>query len=130
MDESDSVLEQREAREDAADDPQEEPAPEPNGEVASGDVAVGEAATTEGGNEIIVYSYESVPPTDMWQPEPGSELIGFDIQGGCASPYADPDSEVGYNSYDFQLQMPDDTRIIKVVWVKGSAFNYAYELFV
>ena len=129
MDESDSVLEQREAREDVADDPQEEPTPEPNGEVASGDVAVGEAATTEGGNEIIVYSYESVPPTDMWQAEPGSELIDFDIQG-CASPDADPDFEVGYNSYDFQLQMPDDTRITKVVWAKENAFNYAYELFV
>jgi hypothetical protein len=60
-------------------------------------VAVGEADTTEGGNEIIVHSYESVPPTDMWQPEPGFEFIGFDIQG-CASPDADPDSEVGYNS--------------------------------
>jgi hypothetical protein len=129
MDESDSVLEQREAREEAADDPQEEPAPEPNGEAASGDVAVGEAATTEGGNEIIVYSYVSVPPTDMWQPEPGSELIGFNFQG-CASPDADPDSVVSYNSYDFQLQMPDGTRITKVVWAKEFAFNYAYELFV
>ncbi len=81
---------------------------------------VGETASTDVGNEITVHSYEYVPPTDIWQPEPGFEFAATDIEG-CASPNLE--GSAGFNPYDFGLQMPDNTRLDPDIGVKEPTLN-------
>ena len=84
------------------------------------ELTVGDTAVTAAGNEITVYSYESVPPTDVWQPEPGSEFAVIDVEG-CADPHSE--AAAGLNPFDFGLQMPDNTRLQPDVGVKEPPLN-------
>jgi hypothetical protein len=71
----DSVLEQRESKEDAAGTPQEEPTPEPNGEVAPGDLAVGEAAEVGGVRVTLLEAFRTpADPTDRDYDLPSDEF--------------------------------------------------------
>lgn len=81
---------------------------------------MGETASTDVGNDITVHSYEYVPPTDIWQPEPGFEYNAADIEA-CASP--DLKGSADFNPFDFGLQMPDNTRLQPHVGVKEPALN-------
>lgn len=87
---------------------------------ANSSLVVGETASTDAGNEITVHSYEYVPPTDVWQPEPGFEYAAADIEG-CASPSLE--GSAGFNPYDFGLQMPDNTRLQPDIAVKEPALH-------
>lgn len=82
---------------------------------------MGETAATSAGNEITVRSYEYVPPTDIWQPEPGFEYAAADIEA-CASP--DLEGSVDLNPAAFNLQMPDNTRVETDVGVKEPSLDF------
>ncbi len=105
----------------------EDDAPEPSSEAGASEAAepdtgfvVGETASTDAGNEITVHSYEYVPPTDIWQPDPGFEYAAADIEG-CASPNLE--GSAGFNPFDFGLQMPDNTRLQPDIGVKEPTLN-------
>lgn len=87
---------------------------------SSPDLVVGDTALTESGNQITVHSFEDVPPTDVWQPEPGFEFVAADVEG-CANVNAE--SAASLNPYDFQLQMPDNTRLDSDVGVREPPLN-------
>lgn len=87
---------------------------------ASPDLLVGDTAVTAAGNEITVHSYEYVPPSDIWQPEPGFRFAAIDVEG-CAAP--DLEGSAGLNPFDFSLQMPDNTRLETDIGVKEPTLN-------
>ncbi len=78
------------------------------------DLVVGDTATTtEDGNTLTVFSYESpLPPTNSSEPGPDSEFSAIEVEG-CASSSSGRDlMHVG--SPAFVLQMPDGDRILPV----------------
>ena len=106
----------------------ENDAPEPTNEASAPEAAgagsslvVGETASTDAGNEITVRSYEYVPPTDIWQPEPGFEYNAADVEA-CASPSTE--GSVDLNPAAFNLQMPDNTRLETDVGVKEPSLDF------
>lgn len=68
---------------------------------------LGEKAQTQSGSTIVVYSYDApVAATNRFsQPKAGHMFVVIDVEG-CAG----VDGE-DFNPFDFQLQMPDNTRI-------------------
>ncbi len=82
--------------------------PEPTETPAPGsDLKIGDPATTANGNTLTVYSYEA-PATDViFDPNPGNVFAAIDVEG-CTRP--DLEGAVSIGPFDFQLQMPDNTR--------------------
>jgi len=80
-----------------------------NAELVVGDTAT----TTEDGNTLTVFSYESpLAPTNSPEPGPDSEFSAIEVEG-CASSSSGRDlMHVG--SPAFVLQMPDGDRILPV----------------
>jgi hypothetical protein len=76
-------------------------------------VVGGTATTTEDGNTLTVFSYESpLPPTNSSESGPNSEFSAIEVEG-CASSSSGRDlMHVG--SPAFVLQMPDGDRILPV----------------
>lgn len=106
----------------------EEPASEPDatdtggqdGSQASTDLVVGDAAVTASGNEITIHSFEYVPADEFYQPEPGFRFAAVDVEG-CADP--DSATAADLNPYDFNLQMPDNTRLDGDYYVREPVLN-------
>ena len=80
-----------------------------NAEIVVGDTAT----TTEDGNTLTVFSYESpLPPTNSSEPGPDFEFSAIEVEG-CASSSSGRDlMHVGSSA--FVLQMPDGDRVLPV----------------
>jgi hypothetical protein len=68
---------------------------------------IGTEVRTEAGNTVVVYAYEGRTTAGPSSPPPGKVFAAADV-GGCAGPEG---VELGLNPFDFELQMPDNTRL-------------------
>ena len=83
-------------------------------------VPIGAIITTALGNTLTVYTLESPVSDDLFDPEPGRIFVSIDVEG-CAS--AETEGAVEINPFQFQIQMPDNTRFDPTFGVKEPALN-------
>jgi hypothetical protein len=81
---------------------------------------LGETATFRFEDTTTVYSYTfpAQSSNEFWTPSPGSQYAAIDVEG-CAGPreVTGPEGNtlMGFHSFIFALQMPDNTRITPTV---------------
>jgi hypothetical protein len=86
---------------------------------------VGDRIETSGGDSVQVFAYEQpVPPPDEFTtPSPGMEWAVIDVEA-CAGPTDDDTGLRAVNPFDFELRMPDNTRISADFAVREPALNH------
>ena len=95
--------------------------PEPTEPPAlSSDLKLGDTATTAIGNTLTVYSYEVPVVAEFFEPDPGNAFAAIDVEG-CAK--ADLEAPASINPFDFELQMPDNTRRQADIGVREPSLN-------
>jgi hypothetical protein len=105
-------------------DTTEEPAETTTTTSGRADFGVGDRVETASGNFVQVFSYEQpVPPPDEFMtPNPGFGWAVIDVEA-CAGPFDDPEGLRYVNPYDFELIMPDNTRMVSDLPVREPALN-------
>jgi hypothetical protein len=85
---------------------------------------VGERVETSSGDFVQVFTYEQpvAPPDEFTTPEAGNEWAVIDVEA-CAGPFDDPEGLRYANPFDFELIMPDNTRVISDLPVREPALN-------
>lgn len=79
---------------------------------------IGETVSMESGARLTVHSYETPAPLPSWyqQLKPGYELSAIDVEAYAGS---NPEGHLDHIQLsDFQLQMPDHTRLRSTLSVK------------
>lgn len=94
---------------------------------------VGDKIETSRGNTIAIYTYEQpAPPPEFFRPDPGMEYAVADVElcaTGDLSTDAfgnerPPEEQVAsVNPFDFELVMPDNSRLQPTIAVREPALN-------
>lgn len=84
---------------------------------------VGDRIETDRGNFLVVHSYDQPvkPDNDFAEPDPGNEFVVIDVEA-CAGPQEQEMPTA--NPFDWELQMPDNSRRTPTVPVREPSLSH------
>ncbi len=97
----------------------EPPPPSPTPPRASS-LSVGDTGLAGLGNMLTVHAYETGVTDEFFEPDPGNEFVAIDVEGCTRNDLEEPAS---LNPFDFQLQMPPNTRLVADIGIKEPVLN-------